>query len=202
MRAKLTTTLGLAAVALVAAQSAAPAPQSLPLRARVLQAGELAGFRPDHGLARYSSAALWVQSDPTLSPAERAAELARLRREGFKGLAQQFYAHGTTQEAVSWVMRLGTAAAARAELAASFDKYRTQDIAMGARFTPYAVPGIPGARGYGLRGGGQAGENVFFADGPFLYLVGVGWPTGVAHPPTRTGLVAAATKLYGRVRGR
>ncbi|HVM56932.1 MAG TPA: hypothetical protein VMT74_05675 [Gaiellaceae bacterium] len=202
MRSMLAVVVVLAGVSTLAASSgAAAASQPLPLRARVLQAGELAGFRPDHGLARYPSAALWVQSDPTLSPAQRAAEVARLRREGFKGLAQQFYAHGTTQEGVSWVMQLGSAAAARAELATSFDKYRTQDIAMGARFTPYAVAAIPGARGYGLRGGGQAGENVFFADGPFLYLVGVGWPTAGAHPPTRAGLIAAATRLYKRVHG-
>jgi hypothetical protein len=201
MRSTLALVVALAGVSLLAAQAAAAAPAPLPLRARVLQAGELGGFRPDHGLARYPSAALWVQSDPTLSPAQRAAEVTRLRREGFRGLAQQFYAHGATQEGVSWVMQLGSAAAARAELAASFDKYRLQDIAMGARFTPYAVSGIPGARGYGLRGGGQAGENVFFADGPFLYLVGVGWPTSGTHQPTRAGLIAAATRLYERVHG-
>jgi len=201
MQSKLTVVAALAGASLLAAQGVAAAAQPLPLRARVLRSGELAGFRPDHGIAKYPSAALWVQSDPTLSSAQRAAEVARLRREGFKGLVQQFYAHGATQEGVSWVMQLGSAAAARAELAVSFDKYRTQDIAMGARFTPYAVAGIPGARGYGLRGGGQAGENVFFTDGPFLYLVGVGWPTAGAHQPTRAGLIAAATRLYRRVHG-
>jgi len=40
---------------------------------------------------------------------------------------------------------------------------------------------------------------VFFTDGPYLYLVGVGWAVGESHAPTRAGLIAAATKLYTRV---
>ena len=200
MRSKLAVILSAVGVAVVLAQVAAATP--LPLPARLLQASELSGFRADQGIARYGTAALWVQADPTLTPAQRTAEVARLRREGFKGLVQRFYARGTTQEAVSWVMQLGSAAAARAELATTLDKYKVRDVAMGATFTPYTVAAIPGARGFGLRGGGQAGENLFFADGPFLYLVGVGWPTSAAKPPTRASLIAAVTKLHARVRGR
>jgi hypothetical protein len=44
-------------------------------------------------------------------------------------------------------------------------------------------------------------ENVFFTDGPFLYLVGAGWPVTETSPPTRAALTAAAKKLYARVRG-
>ena len=200
MRSKLTVIVAVVGASLVLLQVAAAAP--LPLPARLLQASELSGFHADQGIARYGTAALWVQADPTLTPAQRTAEVARLRREGFKGLAQRFYAHGSTQEAVSWVMQLGSAAAARAELATTFDTFKVRDVAMGAAFTPYTVAAIPGARGFGLRGGGQAGENVFFTDGPFLYLVGVGWPTSAAKPPTRAALIAAATKLHARVRGR
>jgi len=200
MRSKLTVMLAAAGASLLLVQVAAAAP--LPLPARLLQASELAGFRADQGIARYGTAALWAQADPTLTPAQRSAVVARLRHEGFKGLVQRFYARGTTQEAVSWVMQLGSAAAARAELATTLDTYRVRDVAMGATFTPYTVAAIPGARGFGLRGGGQAGENLFFTDGPFLYLVGVGWPTSIAKPPTRAALITAATKLHARVRGR
>jgi len=199
MRSKLTTAVALAGAALLAAQAATASPKTLPLRARLLRPGELAGFKADLGLAHYPSAALWVQSDPQLTPAQRASELARLRREGFKGLDQRFYAHGTTQEGVSWVMQLGSAASARAELGSSLAKYRSQDVASGATFTPWRMTRIPGARGFRLSGGGQIGENVFFTDGPYLYLVGVGWAVGEPHAPTRAGLIAAATRLYTRV---
>jgi len=199
MRSKLTTALALAGAALLAAQAATASPKTLPLQARLLQPGELAGFKADQGLAQYPSAALWVQSDPRLTPAQRASELARLRREGFKGLDQRFYAHGTTQEGVSWVMQLGSAASARAELGSSLAKYKSQDVASGATFTPWRMTGIPGARGFRLSGGGQIGENIFFTDGPYLYLVGVGWAVGEPHAPTRAGLIAAATRLYTRV---
>ena len=199
MRSKLTTALALAGAALLAAQAATASPKTLPLQARLLQPGELAGFKADQGLAHYPSAALWVQSDPRLTPAQRASELARLRREGFKGLDQRFYAHGTTQEGVSWVMQLGSAASARAELGSSLAKYKSQDVASGATFTPWRMTRIPGARGFRLSGGGQIGENIFFTDGPYLYLVGVGWAVGEPHAPTRAGLIAAATRLYTRV---
>jgi hypothetical protein len=44
------------------------------------------------------------------------------------------------------------------------------------------------------------GENVLFADGSFLYLVGYGW-IGNAHSPKHSALIDAATKLYVRVHG-
>jgi hypothetical protein len=53
-----------------------------------------------------------------------------------------------------------------------------------------------------LSGAGQIGENVFFADGPFLYLVGQGWAMADAHAPTHAGLIAAVKRLYHRVHGR
>jgi hypothetical protein len=35
-----------------------------------------------------------------------------------------------------------------------------------------------------------------------VYHVGAGWSADATHPPTRTSVVAAATRLYKRVRGR
>jgi len=202
MRSKLATIIVLVGVALAVVAVASASARPLSLRARLIQRGELAGFRVEPGLARYSTAQLWVQSDPKLNKAQRSAELARLRREGFKGLDQEFLDRGAIKPAaVSWVMRLGSAAAARAELKASIRGYKTEDAANGASFTPFAVRGIPGARGFELSGAGQVGDNVFFADGPFLYLVGEGWSLGDKDPPTRAGLIAAVRKLRQRVHG-
>ena len=202
MRSKLAAVLVLGGVALAVAAAASASARPLGLRARLIKHGEFAGFRVEPGLARYSSAQLWVQSDPKLTKAQRSAELRRLRREGFKGLDQEFLDHGAIKPAgVSWVMRLGSAAAARAELKASLEGYKREDAAIGASFTPFAVPGMPRARGFELRGAGQVGDNVFFADGPFLYLVGEGWSLRDKDPPTRAGLLAAAQKLHERVHG-
>jgi len=202
MRSKLAAVLVLGGVALAVAASASASARPLGLRARLIKHGEFAGFRVEPGLARYSSAQLWVQSDPKLTKAQRSAELRRLRREGFKGLDQEFLDHGAIKPAgVSWVMRLGSAAAARAELKASLEGYKREDTAIGASFTPFAVPGMPRARGFELRGAGQVGDNVFFVDGPFLYLVGEGWSLRDKDPPTRAGLIAAVRKLHERVHG-
>jgi hypothetical protein len=73
--------------------------------------------------------------------------------------------------------------------------------ASGGSFSAFPVPAIPGARGYRVSGGGSVGENIFFADGPFLYLVGQGRSSGDKTPPTRAGLIAAVKKLYTRVHG-
>jgi hypothetical protein len=65
----------------------------------------------------------------------------------------------------------------------------------------FPVGGIPDARGYHLAGSGSGGDNVVFADGPFVYLVGVGWSAKAKNTPTRAQLIAAATRLYKRLHG-
>jgi hypothetical protein len=64
----------------------------------------------------------------------------------------------------------------------------------------FRVSAIPGAVGFGTAVGNAGGENIVFADGVFLYLVGNGW-SGSAHNPRRAALIGAATKLYMRVHG-
>jgi hypothetical protein len=59
----------------------------------------------------------------------------------------------------------------------------------------------PHARGFHDTRPGFAGDNIVFSDGPFLYLVGDGWAAGATNPPVRARLLAAATRLYKRVRG-
>jgi hypothetical protein len=62
-------------------------------------------------------------------------------------------------------------------------------------------PGDPQGSGYRVSGGGSVGENIFFAEGPFLSLVGHGWSSADKNPPTRRGLITAVTTLYQRVHG-
>jgi len=83
---------------------------------------------------------------------------------------------------------------ARAELAAELRFYE------GKLAQTFRVKKIPGAVGYGFTGSGEGGENVLFADGSFLYLVGYGW-IGNAHSPKHSALIDAATELYVRVHG-
>ena len=92
------------------------------------------------------------------------------------------------------MIQLGTAASAQAELAASAHELRKQ-----AR-PSFRVASIPGARGLGSSKGRVGGLNVLFADGRFVYLVGVGW-NNAKNRPTRAQLIAAATHLYRRVHG-
>ena len=126
-------------------------------------------------------------------PSQVSADVARLHREGFKEVLVEYLDRAPgKQNGVSWVMRLGSAAAARAELAASL----AEDKAQNPGYSAYSVPGIAAARGYHVSGNGFIGENILFADGPFLYLVGEGWTEGQKNAPTRADLVAAVTKLY------
>ena len=172
---------------------AAASPKPLALRVRVLQRGEFAGFtleRPKF----YRTAKAWVALDTSLTPAQVRAQVARLTREGFKEVLAEFLddAQGPRM-GLSTVMELGSAVAARAELAAEV-RYETTHQAP----VTFHVSTIPGAVGYG--GGG--GENITFADGRFLYLVGNAWQTPTTHNPRHAALTEAATKLYRRVHGR
>jgi hypothetical protein len=174
----------------------------VPLSARLIRAGDFTGFRPDPGLSTFDTPELWVAANPSLTPAQRAAEVARLRRHGFVRVVSEFLSRkALSQSGVSWVMQVGSAAAARAELKANFAYFEVLDKASGGFFSSYSVGAIPGAKAFRVIGHGQVAENVFFTDGQFLYLVGAGWPTSDAQPPARAQLVAAAKKLYARVHG-
>lgn len=170
-------------------------PKPLPLRARLLQRGEFPGFTLE--AARSFTAEGWIASDSTLSPGQVKAQVARLKREGFKGLVSEYLddAQGP-QNGLSWVMQLGSAASARSELAANLSYEKTSGNAPAT----FHIRAIPGAVGFGGPSSGGGGENIIFADGPFLYLLGNAW-SGSTHNPKHAALIAAATKLYHRVRG-
>jgi hypothetical protein len=183
----------LAGVAVVAAGA-------LPLGARLIHRGEFAGLRPELSTQSYTSARAWVRLDPLLTRPHASAEVARLKREGFAGVRLEYLDRGPDPHAgVSWVMQLGSAASARAELKASFAGDLT---ASKGKATSFEVPGVPGARGYRVSAGGLFGDNIYFADGSFLYLVGQNWSARNKKLPTRVALIAAVQTLYARVRGR
>src|SRR4051812_23378881 len=170
----------------------------LPLRDRLIQQGEFAGFRPEAKTKSFSTAKAWAAGGPHTTVAQTSAEIARLHREGFVAVLAEFLDRGSARgNGLSWVMQLGSSASARGELKVDLTENKAQS---GGSFSAFPVPGVPGARGYRVSGGGTIGENIFFADGPFLSLVGQGWSSADKTPPTRAGLIAAV-KLYTRVHG-
>jgi hypothetical protein len=183
--------------------SATGSPRPLPLSVRLIQPGEFVGFSPEPTINRFATVTAWVAASPHPTATQASAQSARLRREGFKGVVSEYLNSASRKrDGLSWVMQLGSPASARAELAASLRDNEAQSVADGGSFQPYSVKTIPGALGYQVRINGQIGENAFFADGPFLYLIGEGWTFGDRNPPTRARLIAAMTTLYKRVHGR
>jgi len=186
---------------LVGTGVALASPKPLPLRERLIQQGDFAGFRPESKTHSFRTAKSWVVSGPHSSAAQTSAEIARLHREGFVAVLSEFLDRGSVRgSGLSWVMQLGSAASARAELKVDLAQNQAQGTAHGGSFSAFSVPGISGARGYRVSGGGSGGENIYFADGPFLYLVGQGWGSA-DKPPTRAGLIRAVKTLYGRIHG-
>jgi hypothetical protein len=177
----------------------------LPLSARVIQQGEFPPFLalPGPGTTLYKNPKQWVSGDRSLTPAQVSARVARLRREGFVAVLSRPLGTPTREPwgGLSFVMQLGSATSARAELAANARDSQSTSKPPKFTYTAFRVNGIPGARGYHLTSPGSAGDNVLFADGPFVYFVGFGWSAKTKNIPTRTQLIAAATRVYKRVRG-
>jgi hypothetical protein len=191
--------VSLGGVLLVALPSsvAAASPKPLPLSARLLLRGEFVGFTLEASIP-YKTAKAWAATNTSLTPTQHKAEVARLTREGFKELLAEFLDNAQgPQNGLAWVMQLGSAASARSELAAEtrFEK------AQGHAKETFRVGAIPRAFGFGgSNGSSGGGENIIFADGTFLYLVGNAW-SGSTHNPRRAALIDAAIKLYTRVHG-
>ena len=161
----------------------------------VLRASELPGFSPA-GRQLGINASSWV-AGLGLPPSERASEAARLQRLGFVAAVGEHLASssGSAAEALSIVEQFPTQQAAARELAAQVKMGEAQ----GAK--AFAVPGIPGASGFGGAHGPFTGVNVVFQAGPYYYLVGAGWPSGTPNPPTRAAVIAAAERQYRRLNG-
>jgi hypothetical protein len=155
----------------------------------VLRAGDLAGFVPRGYSPPATSAQGWVAEFP---PAQRAPEAARLKATGFvAGINEHLAPTNGGGEAISVVEQFRSAAGATGEVAAQSKQARSRGE------SAFAVAGIPGALAWGF--GKPPDANVAFAVGPYYYLVGFG-SSGVGAP-THAQLIAAAQRLYSRVRG-
>jgi hypothetical protein len=161
----------------------------------VLAANELSGFTPAGHRLIGINPTTWV-ADNELPVSQRAREAARLQRLGFIAAVRERLVpvSGIPAEAISIVERYPSPSAARAELAAQIGLVKAA-----GPVTAFAVPGIPGAVGFGGSHAQSSGENVAFAKGTYYYLVGAGWLTGTPSAPSRSELIIAAVRLYNRV---
>jgi hypothetical protein len=183
--------VALTAAFAVAGASASTAP--LPLKQRVLAAGELAGMKPVSAPEVVAGAYAWAtDSFPKSSQKE---ELARFRSLGFvAGIDENLITPGNTDRyGLSLMEEFSSAKSAGAEL--------VHAAAANPTWTRFAVPGIPGARGFELIHGATGGCNVGFTDGPFYYIIGAGWLGGSRNAVSRAQLIASALVLYRRVHG-
>jgi hypothetical protein len=156
----------------------------------VLRAGDFAGFVPREYSPPATSAQSWVAEFP---PAQRAPEAARLKATGFvAGINEHLAPTNSGGEAISVVEQFRSAAGAAGEVAAQSKQAHSRGE------SAFAVTGIPGAAAWGFSGK-PPDANVAFAVGPYYYLVGFG-SSGVGAP-THAQLIAAAQRLYSRVRG-
>jgi hypothetical protein len=152
-----------------------------------------------HGVIVGINARSWVEQQvhEGLPASEQASETARLERLGFvRGVHERLT--GASQsgppEGVSIAIEFRSPGGAQANLQ---HEAKTAE-AHGTK--PFAVAGIPGARGFGDAGGGTTDYNVAFTKAAYYYLIGVGYPTGTAGAPTRAQVISAAQRLHARVR--
>jgi hypothetical protein len=160
----------------------------------VLIAGDLPGLAPQGRRTLAINANSWV-AEEGLPQYERAKEVRRLEGLGFVRAVRERLVSAAENgpEAISIVVQFRSLHGALADAAT--------EVRMGEAHgaSPFAVPTIPGARGFGGANGGTTGYNVAFAVGPYYYLVGVGYGTGTPQAPTRQNLITAARRLYARV---
>lgn len=171
--------------------------QPLPLTARVIAHGELAGFGPfgpAHVRTFKTPAAFLAAYQQAATPSQVSTWVAQLKREGFVAAAvEELKSRAPNRGGLSWVMQLRSTADAQNELF----REAHRDKAHGS-ISDFAVSGIP--TGFGFRSGSSTdgGDNILFSDGRFVYFVGIEWSGG---KPARAALIAAAQKQYKRVRG-
>lgn len=165
------------------------------VRGRVLRAGEMKGFAPQGRRLFTTNASSWGASEQ-MSGSQLTAFVSQLKHEGFvAALRENLTASASATAGVSIVERFRSSQGARAELAANIKQFKAAP-SDGQPFEPFAVSGIPGARGFGYQGTMTA--NVAFTKGAYYYLVGAeGAASGTASG--RATVIAAARHLYQRV---
>jgi hypothetical protein len=172
------------------------AAEPLPLAARVVAHGEFAGFGPfgpAHVQTFTSPASFLAAYQQAATPSQVSAWVALLRHEGFVAVAAEpLGSRAANRGGLSWAMELGSAAAAKSELA-----HEVRSDKSHGPMSRFVVGGVPSAVAFRLGTTSSGGDNILFADGRFLYFVGDGWNAG--GKPARAALIAAARSLYERV---
>jgi hypothetical protein len=170
--------------------SSAPSLASLP--SRVLTGGELRGFTPQGQAQIVLNPAGWVTET---GRAERRLETRRLEHLAFIAGSRQALVPmgGGPARGLSTAELFRSPAGARAALVGRV-------FGSPGRLTQFAVPGIPGTTtGFETSQPVQSTMSVGFVEGPYLYIIGVHWPTGSAPATTRAAMIEAAQRLYSRV---
>jgi hypothetical protein len=153
-----------------------------PLYNRVLQLGDLEGFWSVTCPVAVASAAQWAMHTAP------AAQLSS------NGLREPLRTGDSETHGWSVVAQFGSAAGAQHESLAELGEAR----ALGAAFSEFDVPSIPGSHGYSLPDGSGSRIAVAFTEGRFQYLIEI---TGVGRADAtalRSRLDAAALTLYHR----
>jgi hypothetical protein len=171
--------------------TAAPVSPSAGILARVLTNNELKGFTGSpEGVDTNAGTWLAGEQDPDVN-----ADHARLTRLGFiRGVREDLSADATP--GLSVAEQFHSAEAASSELAAEIAEDKG---GAGGPYKAFAVPGIPGARGYTLIQGSQGGINIGFVKGPYYYLVGQELAPSESINAAIASVTAAAQHLYHRV---
>lgn len=169
------------------------------LTSHLLVSNELAGFTGSTPTVA-TSTATWV-SDTGPPPNGTAAEVKRLTRLGFVRGASESMTGGSTGTTggLSAVEQFRSPKDAQAEVDYEADSFKSFPGNAGSQFKTWAIPGIPGARGYGAIGSGGGGINIGFAKGTYAYIVGQHLPSSSSYSARVQKLIAAAQHLYGRV---
>jgi len=171
--------------------TAQPPPVSGNIQSRVLAEGELSGVTVAGRSVVADSPESWAVEDE-LPASKRTSEAERLRRLGFVAAVREplVATTGSQTAGLSIVEQFRSPGSARSRLAT---EYR-QSTASGGHVTVFAVPAIPGARGFELSSSGSSGSNVVFTKGPYYYLVGE-----QAEASSRANVTTAAQHLFNRV---
>jgi hypothetical protein len=173
---------GCSSAALTAAQRAT----STALAPYVVQANEETGYAPVGKPVFAATPALWTEGAAGAAKTSR-----RLTEEGFRAALTQHTGEMENAAGVSWVIEFSTPAGAQHELATSFAQSSYEQ----SPNTPFAIPSIPGARGFVAHGNGKSVTDVWCTEGACLLFVGDLIDTS-ADP--KTAVVAGASAVYDR----
>ena len=170
---------------------AGSSPTPLPLSKRMLRAGDLVGFTPNPP-SFVSDPAKWAHSCPS-------GEADRLRRSGFVAAASlHLSSEQSGRDAISFVARFRTAAAARADVRTFVSNH--PHCTSAKKPATFAVPAIPGSHGFVAEPIRRAGVRRPLRGRRLLLRRRCLHRRPEGHP-TEKDVAAAAKRLYRRVHG-